>query len=327
MEYHPQLRFRCITLTLVCLALPLCGAVGEETPLFGFHEEETEVRIQLGNTTIARYVFDAPQIPRPYFCDVKTHDGIQVTRNHPPIEGVDQTDHATYHPGLWMAFGDLSGADSWRLKCRVVQRDLSVRLGGGQSGNEAAMDVINAWLDAEGEEICREVVSYRFTLLAEGEVILGYLLSQDSTFGSPVRDFAFGDQEEMGWGIRMATPLSVKEGGVLLNSDGLRNEEAVWGKTAEWCDYSGMVDRRWVGVTLMPHPGNFRPSWFHARDYGLVVANPFGRNAFTEGDLSSVPVPKGEPFRYRNGLFVHSTEGPKENLPLRGFETYLALDR
>lgn len=298
-----------------------------EQPAFSLEKLETEVVIRLGETSIARYVFDDPQIPRPYFCDVKTHDGIQVTRNHPPIEGIDRTDHATYHPGLWMAFGDLSGGDSWRLKCRVVQRDLSFRPGDGQSGNGAGMDVINAWLDADGEEICREVVSYRFTLLADRDAVLGYLLSQDSTFGSPVRDFAFGDQEEMGWGIRLATPISVKEGGVLLNSDGLRNEEAVWGKTADWCDYSGTIDGRWVGVTLMPHPSNFRPSWFHARDYGLLVSNPFGRKAFTGGEPSSVPVPKGEPFRYRNGLFVHSTEGPAENLPSRGFETYLVLDQ
>jgi hypothetical protein len=57
----------------------------------------------------------------------------------------------------------------------------------------------------------------------------------------------------------------------------------------------------------MPDPENFRRSWFHARDYGLLVANPFGRNAFTKGEKSKVVVPKGEAFRLRFGVLVYST--------------------
>ena len=41
---------------------------------------------------------------------------MQVTRHHPPIEGQDRVDHGTFHPGIWMAFGDISGSDYWRLE-------------------------------------------------------------------------------------------------------------------------------------------------------------------------------------------------------------------
>jgi hypothetical protein len=112
----------------------------------------------------------------------------------------------------------------------------------------------------------------------------------------------------MGLGVRVATPLTVKRGGQILNSDGRKNERQVWGKQADWCDYGGVIDGEPAGVTLMPDPKNFRRCWFHARDYGVLVANPFGRNAFTRGEKSKVVVRKGETFRLRFGVLVHSGE-------------------
>ncbi|MBM3861987.1 MAG: hypothetical protein FJ395_20375, partial [Verrucomicrobia bacterium] len=69
---------------------------------------------------------------------------------------------------------------------------------------------------------------------------------------------------------------------------------------------SGVIGERRVGVLLMPDPKNFRASWFHNRDYGLMVANPFGRNAFTKGEKSAVVVKKGESFRLRFGVLIHA---------------------
>lgn len=67
-----------------------------------------------------------------------------------------------------------------------------------------------------------------------------------------------------------------------------------------------------VGVTLMAHPGNFRPSWLHARDYGLLVANPFGRKAFRQGDPSKVVVKPGEHLRLRYGVLLHAAPAEKK---------------
>jgi len=64
-----------------------------------------------------------------------------------------------------------------------------------------------------------------------------------------------------------------------------------------------------VGVTLIPDPANFRRSWFHARDYGFVAANPFGQQAFTKGEKSRVEVRAGESLRLRFAVRVHSDAG------------------
>ena len=61
-----------------------------------------------------------------------------------------------------------------------------------------------------------------------------------------------------------------------------------------------------VGVTLMPDPANFRPSWFHARDYGVLVANPFGRKAFTKDPESEIVVRRDRPFHLGFGILLHT---------------------
>jgi hypothetical protein len=111
----------------------------------------------------------------------------------------------------------------------------------------------------------------------------------------------------MGFGIRVATPLSEKNGGTIRNSDGLIGAKNAWGKTAAWCDYSGTLSNRLIGIAVLTDPNNFRPSWFHSRDYGLLEANPFGRKAFTKGEPSSIPVKKGETFTLRFAAFIHSS--------------------
>jgi len=100
----------------------------------------------------------------------------------------------------------------------------------------------------------------------------------------------------------------------MIDSEGRLNGEQIWGNAADWCDYSGTLKGQHVGMTLFCHPKNFRPSWFHARDYGLLEANPFGREAFGKGEKSRVPVQPGEKFRLRYGVFVHaSPQGQSPN--------------
>jgi len=314
--------YRAIRPVIVAVLLPSLlwhgTARPDQAPLVTFALEAGRVQILVGDGPFAAYVYRDEKIPRPYFCDVRAPDGTQVTRNHPPVAGTDRTDHATYHPGIWLAFGDISGADFWRNRARVEHEKFVEKSAGGPG--VGAFAVQNAYVTRDGTVVCREICHYKLVVRP-----MGYFLLHDSTFFSEESDFVFGDQEEMGLGIRMATPLIVKEGGSIVNSVGSRNEKGAWGKQAAWCDCSDIIDKRRYGVTLMPHPDNFRPSWFHARDYGLLVANPFGRNAFTGGEKSTVVVKKGERFRVRFGLFVYAAEPESVGIPSAGYEQYLEL--
>ena len=115
----------------------------------------------------------------------------------------------------------------------------------------------------------------------------------------------------MGLGIRLATPFAVKGGsGTITDSAGGQNEKQIWGQPADWCDYSGIDTERKLraGLLLVPYPENFRRSWMHARDYGLVVANPFGQSAFKQGPKSRVEVKPGEQFRLRFGVWSYAVD-------------------
>lgn len=278
--------------------------------------ERGQVRILVDGRPFARYVYEDPEIRRPYFCDVREPGGLQVTRNHPPGAG-DALDHATMHPGLWLGFGDFGGSDFWRNKGRVEQVEWSV----ADAGPGAASFLTRRrYLTAEGAAVARETCRYTVAVRPHG-----ILLISDSEFTPAAGELVFGDQEEMGFGVRVATAIAVRQGGRILNSAGAQNEKGVWGKTAEWCDYSAVVDGRRAGLCVMPDPANFRPSWFHARDYGLLVANPFGRKAFTGGEPSRVVVKQGDKLRLRFGVLVYGA--PRQPDLRAAYQDYLARIR
>ena len=56
---------------------------------------------------------------------------------------------------------------------------------------------------------------------------------------------------------------------------------------------------------LLTGSKNFRESWWHNRDYGVFVANPFGRAAMKQGTKSAVSVNKGESLRLVFGAMMH----------------------
>lgn len=268
-----------------------------DAPAVEFEKQEDGLRITIGGKPFATYTWADDTVRRPYLAHVHTPSGIQVTRHHPPRKDEDLTDHATMHPGIWLAFGDLGGADFWRNRARVRHAGFVRDPKGGRGSG--SFTVRNSY-EADGKTICIETCEITIKVRPAGS-----LLIWNSVFRSPERDFVFGDQEEMGLGIRMATPLAVVKGGSITDSQGRKNEPEVWGRQADWCRYAGTLGGRQVGVVLMPDPGNFRRSWFHARDYGLLVANPFGRNAFTRGEKSRVVVRKGEDLRLGFGVLIY----------------------
>ena len=276
------------------VVVPIAGA----SDAVSFVPRGDSVQIEIGGKPFATYVFRDDKILRPYLAHVRAPGGTQVTRQHPPVTPADATDHDTMHPGIWLAFGDLSGADFWRNKATIKHVEFAEKP--TASGDRGQFVVKNRYV-AGDKNICDELCRLQFVVRP-----FGYLVVWDSQF-TGADDFSFGDQEEMGLGVRLATPLAVKNGGKMTNSDGLENEKQVWGKQAVWCDYSGTIDGRSLGILLIPDPANFRRSWFHARNYGFMTANPFGRNAFTRGEKSQVTIAPGQTFRLRYAVLIHSS--------------------
>ena len=291
-------------------------------PAIRFVTEERQVKILVGDQEVADYVFEDKEISRPYFAHIKTLTGKQVSRNFPPREGVDKLDHANMHPGIWLSFGELNGHDYWRLKARTKH----VRFLEPPSVEAAVGEfkVLNHYMATDSDAV---VCSQECTIQVR-KIVAGYIIVISSDFKSANAELRFGDQEEMGLGVRVATPLAVEKklGGRILDSEGRVNGEKVWGKSARWCDYAGPLEGSWVGMTILTSPKNFRPCWSHARDYGFVAMNPFGLNAFTKAPKQDTIVKEGESLRLGYAVVVHETTNEDGFNVQNAYEQYAATE-
>ncbi|WP_197440896.1 DUF6807 family protein [Thalassoglobus neptunius] len=263
-----------------------------------FEFRDHDVVIRDGKNVIARYVFSDAEIPRPYLCDVAAPNQFQVTRRHPPKPDLDATDHATMHPGIWLAFGDLSGSDFWRNRATIQHVEF---LSDAQDdGEPRTLRERKRYLSKDGKRLCEEEFSLQVIVLKNA-----FVFEFDSVFTSD-QEFFFGDQEEMGLGVRAATELAENAGGSMKSSGGAESAKVIWGQPAEWCDLSRAIEQDKVGVAIFCHRENFRSSCMHARDYGLMTANLFGREAMKQGERSRITVQPGEEFRLRYAVFVYA---------------------
>ncbi len=274
------------------------GAAGTADTL-GFSESPDRLQLTRGGQPVGDYVHQDERILRPHFANLHAPGGLRVSRNHPPRPPLDAVDHDTMHPGLWLAFGDINGVDFWRNRGRIVHRGFARRPEVRNGQLTFATD--NQLVDPQGTVLGD--LRHHITCIAQpGATVLLW----EATFRSDVGDLVFGDQEEMGFAARVATPLTEKNGGLLTSSEGQTSAAATWGRAAAWCDYSGTVDGHRLGIQLVADASNFRPSWWHNRDYGVFVANPFGREAMKQGTKSRVTVARGEPFTLRYGAILHA---------------------
>lgn len=279
---------------------------------FWFQETDAQLQVNYGKQPIATYLKDHPVLTRRALVNVHTPGGLQVTRNFPPRKPEDIDPgyaneagiiHPNMHPGLWISYGDVDGNDYWRLSSKVIfARYLDAPSGDKKNGGFTAL---NRYLSKDGNKVvCEEATTYRFEKVAEG-----LLLRIDAQYVSKEHDFYFGDQEESGLAVRVASPLRVQGGdGTILNSRGEKNGAQVWGKQAEWFDYFGTIDGKQAGVMVMSSPDNPRPSWLHARDYGVIVTNPFPKQPRERREpYVKTPIKRGDTFKLSFAVLLHES--------------------
>ncbi|MBR0534429.1 MAG: PmoA family protein [Bacteroidales bacterium] len=103
--------------------------------------------------------------------------------------------------------------------------------------------------------------------------------------------------------VRMAEDLSVKQGGVMVNSEGQSGEKATFGQRAAWMDFYGKRQATgFEGIAILQHPSNkwFPSPWF-TRDYGFMSPTPM--NWPEDGEATHLK--KGEKVKLRYRVIVH----------------------
>ena len=74
---------------------------------------------------------------------------------------------------------------------------------------------------------------------------------------------------------RIAEDLTVKQGGVMLNSEGQRGEKDTFSARAAWLGFYGQRNTGYEGIVIMQHPScRWFPSPWFTRDYGFMSPTP-----------------------------------------------------
>src|SRR5688500_471356 len=322
----------------ILLEFALCLSCGPKTEqqsqptsekAITFKENPSEKKIDV---LIDDKLFTAYRWPdsvyKPILYPIVSAEGNTVTRGFPleAREG-ERNDHR-HQVGNWLNYGNVNGYDFWGNGHsgekspnggQIQHSTIESRSGGSDEGK---MITSASWLDPDGNELLKEKTEFYF--IARGPV---RIIDRITTLTSSAQtDVTFKDTKEGMLAIRVARQLELpsdqeivltdasgqarsakdkSNAGVTGNyrsSEGITGE-AVWGTRARWMNLYGTIGNEQVSVIVFDHPENISYlTWWHARGYGLLSANPLGAKDFTQGKQElnfSLQPCKAITFRYR----------------------------
>ena len=239
---------------------------------------------------------------RPYFFPVLGPNGCEVTRGETSEISKDHV----HHRSLYVAYGEVNDIDLWgegSNSGRVVHQGFTQKQGGAVVGR---IYTHNNWETQAGDVLMTDKQNFRIYNLSEDAA----LIDLDLSFIASAGDVHFGDTKEGGiMSIRVHPSMNASDGGKIENAFGGINEAETWGKRANWCDYSGVVDGTPVGIAVFDHIVNPRyPTYWHVRNYGLMGSNIFGGGTFEKDPAKdgSYTLKQGEAMHFRFRVLIHA---------------------
>jgi len=289
---------------------------------FELETTDSGITVKLNGELFTKYVTD--QANKPYFYPIIGPTGAHMTRHYPmkDVEG-ERQDHP-HHRGINFGHHKVNGYNTWLERLSLVgkikdkspeeaEEILSVmgytRHSAYKSlkvaSDHAIMVVTNDYTDYDGNWIMKDERTYTFRAPNDDTRIIDVDIILKAT---PHVISHLDDIKDAGLSIRVPHAISVdaKQGGLLINSNGDTNVDS-WGKQANWCDYNGTIDGEKIGIAFMNHPNSFRyPTFWHARTYGLLTANPFGtKEVGGEGD-GTITLRSDETIKLKHRFLFHT---------------------
>jgi len=292
-------------LTAILFASPLAAAPLTEVVLT---QSDGRIHIEIGGKPFSDFYF-GPDAPKPYLHPLRSADGRIVTRRFPMEENVPgETTTDKHHRGVWLGYSSVNGFDFWQNEFsynnKLAGKVVAVNVKTIKDGFTGTFH----WLSPPGQAMLEETRTMTFSgdarlRIVDVEIALKALI-----------DTKFGDSKDGAFCVRLAEPLTEKNGGIITNSASGRGMKETWGKPAEWVDYSGVLDGEKLGVALFDSPESFHhPARWHVRDYGLLAINPFGSSAFDPKlPDASFALAAGKSIHMRYRIVVHPEMKPGE---------------
>ena len=279
-------------------------------------DSKNRFRFSLGGQEVATYYTDASWA-KPFLWPLIAPNGVAVTRAWPIEPTVLVSRDHVHQKSAWFTHGEVTLATAGEGESKPI--DFWAEMPGHGKiilthcdlpPNGRPLKANYEWQGPKGQKVLDESRSIALFSVAAGRLIV-FDIDLQAAFG-PVN---FGDTKEGAFGVRVDDRLRVGEKGKInpksriTNADGKEGEKACWGYPSDWCDYSGEIDGKAVGVAIFDDPANKPRSCWHVRDYGLMAANPFGRQKSgfpaMHGRTDLVRLGKGEHLKLRYAIFLH----------------------
>ncbi len=270
-------------------------------------ETNDAIRVEFDGKLFTEYHFR--DVSRPYLYPLLGPDGEHFTRRWPQETVPDEEHDHPHHHALWFAHGDVNGVDLWSETDKAGRTVHQYFLEQKSGPDQGMLSTRNEWRAKDGKLLGhdeRTLVFHRPTgperivdcvfkvIASEGELVLGD--TKEGTFAIRVAE-----------SMRVTQPKNKPGQGHMVSSTG-EKDGAVWGKRADWVDYFGPVEGKTRGIAIFDDPRNPRhPTWWHARDYGLFAANPFGLHDFEkrEKGAGNMKIPAGGTVTFRYRVILH----------------------
>jgi hypothetical protein len=323
--------FAAATVTCFAFAAGLFGANVE------LKQQADRVDVTIDGKPFTTYYFGSVA-SKSYLMPLQTAKGMVISRPFPVDNDVSKGDRkaSSFEPHqrpLYFAHGDIDGLNFWAepgfqkyygehsRQPYGHMTDAKLEAVSSAPASSGTIKASFALADPNGRVIGRETQVFKFAGDERQRII-----DCDFTVNAENGPITFGDSKEGTFGIRLGADLSAPLGH-MLNSHGAQGEKEIWGKAADWVNYSGTVSGQKVGIVVFDHPRSFRhPTTWHARGYGLLAANPFGAREFTQNpkEDGSWTVPEGSSLEFRYRVLIYDGDLTPEQIAA-AYKEYAAL--
>lgn len=330
---HKEIPMRRMTAFLtVCAAALLCyvsfvpGRVFAE--MVTIKQSDDRLSVQIDGELFTEYIFRGHS--RPVLFPIIGPHGLSMTRSWPIKMGVpgESHDHVHQKP-MFFAYGWVNGVNFF-AEAADSGKTVHDKLQKVESGSERGLiQTTNKWITVDEKIICTDTRTLSFQAFPGGRAI-----DWEITLHASHGELTFRDDKHGIMAIRTHPNLRLDNApdrgvttanGQAVNSEGVSGKE-VFGKRAKWIDYWGKIDDKMVGIAIFDHPDNPRhPTWWMARGYGYVAADPFGAHAIGgeppgTGDMT---IPAGESITFRYRFLFHEGD-PKQAKINEQYKQYAA---
>ena len=309
-------------------ALLFLSVAGNAEPVKLIRNGDT-IDVTIGGEPFTTYSFDST-ISKAFLEPLRDARGTVVTRslavgNEVPPGHEHDNGFEPHQRAMYFGHGDVDGSTFWIEEAfkkyyshsspakygRMVFRKLDAMKSGSSSGLiRATFDLV----DANKKTIAQETQEYKFSGDATVRII-----DCEFVVRAGKEAVRFGDTKEGTFAVRLNPQLNAP-GGKMVNSENGEGEAQVWGKQANWVNVDGVVDGDQLGIAVFDAPDSFRhPTYWHARGYGLLAANPFGLSFFYNDPKQdgSYTLPAGKSLLFRYRVLIHEGTYKDAHVPER----------